>query len=104
MYVGFAVGGAGLIVGGVTGGMSIAKTSSLADRCPKDECQPGTAADISTANTLANISNITIGVGLAGVVVGVIGVVISKPKAAPPAAAHIEPWIGAGSIGARGAF
>lgn len=104
VYVGFAVGGAGLIAGGITGGVSIAKTSSLADRCSKDVCQPGTAADISTANTLANISNITIGVGLAGVVAGVIGVVISKPKAAPPAAAHIEPWIGAGSIGARGAF
>lgn len=105
VYIGFAIGGAGLIVGGITGGVSLARTAALKADCPDGACPRGSGSDLSTANALANVSNITIGVGLAGVALGVVGLFVGGPRApSPPAVAHIEPWIGAGSIGARGAF
>lgn len=104
VYVGFAVGGAGLVAGAITGGLSLAKTSSIKERCIDGVCQPGTGSDISSANVLANVSNVTIGVGAAGVIVGIVGIVISKPRAPEPSAARVEPIVGPSYIGIRSTF
>lgn len=99
VWIGFGVAGAGFVAGGISGGVSIAKTKALT--CTGSVCA-GQDDAIRTANTLANVSNVTLGVGLAGAVVGVIGLVISRP--APPAAARVEPFIGPGALGLRGVF
>ncbi|APR85950.1 Hypothetical protein A7982_11299 [Minicystis rosea] len=101
---GFSVGGAGLIAGAITGGLSLAKTSSLKDVCGKDGACPSSQRDaLQSAGTLANVSNVTIGIGVAGAIVGVVGVVLSRPRAQAPSA-RVEPLLGPGVVGLRGAF
>jgi len=104
VYAGFGLGGAGLIIGAITGGLTLAKTSSLKrDQCSKDgTCPPGSLA---AASTLAKVSDVSFGVGIAGVVAGVVGLVISRPGAKPAVgAARIEPILGPGVIGVQGAL
>ena len=74
VYAGFGVGAAGLIAGAVTGALSIVKTSKLADECSaKKVCTGPAAGNIKTATTLANVSNASLAIGGASVVLGVVG-------------------------------
>jgi hypothetical protein len=58
-----------------------------------------------TANALANVSNVAIGVGLAGAVVGVVGIFLSPKKIEKPAArVFVSPLAGGGALGAAGTF
>jgi hypothetical protein len=105
VYLGFGLGGAGLVVGAITGGLSLAKTGTIKGTCSAAGVCPLAQQDaIAGAKTLANVSNVTLGVGVAGVVLGVVGVVLSKPKAQAPASAWVEPLLGPGVIGVRGTF
>jgi hypothetical protein len=77
-------GGASLLVGGITGALSISKTSELKDACPSDRCPSGRADDLSSARTLAWVSNIGLGVGVIASGVGIAFLVSdlsSKPSA-----------------------
>jgi len=122
--VGFGVGVAGLAVGSVTGLMSLSKTSSLKDQCPNDQCPPATyddptfQSDKSSAATLGTISTVAFIVGGAGVVVGIVGLVLPSGHAAhattgkidtkPAYSPWISPWVspapGGGAAGFVGAF
>jgi hypothetical protein len=105
VYVGFSVGGAGLIVGAAAGVLSLQKTSALKAACPGGSCPAGKHADLASANALANLSNGGIVVGVAGAVLGVVGVVKSRPRdRAPEPVVSIEPVIGPGALGLRGTF
>ena len=77
MATGFSVGGVALIVGAVTGGLSIAETDALLERCGGTRCDSDAADDLSSATTLANVSNASFVVGGIGLVIGVVGVVLS---------------------------
>ena len=107
VYLGFGIGAAPLLVGAVTGGLSLSKTSSLATRCDAAKrCAAGSAgaSDLDAAATLANISNITLAVGVAGMVTGIVGLVLSREdKHAVPTMA-IAPVIGPGTLGVAGVF
>ena len=104
MAVGFSVGGAGLIAGAVTGLLSLSQTSTLKKECGTD-CMGLHGSDLAKAKQLANISDIAFVVGVAGVGVGVAGAILSRPHdPPPPAGAWIEPVIGPGTLGLRGAF
>ncbi|MEM6791825.1 MAG: hypothetical protein AAF928_20905 [Myxococcota bacterium] len=71
--IGFAVGGAGLLLGGITGGLAIAQEGDLATACTDDQrCPPDRADDIDRANLLANLSNVGFAVGAAGAIFGVV--------------------------------
>lgn len=92
--------------GGVAGGLSLSKASVAKGMCADDECPASAQPKIDSAMLLANVSNVGFGVGLAGVVLGVVGVVVSR-KAPPPAAARaftVRRIVGAGYAGLRGAF
>jgi hypothetical protein len=107
VYVGFGVGGASLIVGAITGGLSLARTSKLGDECPTDKTCPSNGkgpADIAAATTLANVSNVTFALGAAGVVTGIVGLVLSRGDRHPKAAAAIQPVVGPGTLGVVGVF
>ncbi|HEY3253132.1 MAG TPA: hypothetical protein VGJ91_04255, partial [Polyangiaceae bacterium] len=105
--VAFGIGGAGLIVGGITGGLAFAKASD----CPNKVCE--TQSDLDSARTLATISTIGFGVGIAGVAVGTILLLTGgsksetataqvKEQPAPKLAVH--PWFGVSSVGVTGSF
>jgi hypothetical protein len=106
VYVGFGIGGASLIAGAVTGGLSLSKTSGLKTSCPGMLCPAGSAgaSDRAAAGTLANISNVTLALGVAGVVTGIVGVVLSRGDKHPPASAAVTPSIGPGTLGVAGTF
>jgi hypothetical protein len=65
--IGLGVGGAALIAGGICGVISLVKTSSEKDKCEAGHCDRD---GLSSANTLANVANIAIPVGVLGVAYG----------------------------------
>lgn len=74
--------------------------------CPSSQRSTIQSYD-STANTSEILSWIGYGVGGAGVVLGVVMLVLSRrgsSEAAPPKAAVVHPWFGLGSVGLSGSF
>ncbi len=103
----FAIGGASLIAGGITGVMELGQQSTLSTNCPNKTCPPSQYGTLDSANTLATISTVTLIVGGVGVAAGIVTLFIGGGKSTPPstqAHAHVEPWIGLGSAGLRGTF
>ncbi|HWA76983.1 MAG TPA: hypothetical protein VG937_31830 [Polyangiaceae bacterium] len=105
-YVMLGVGGAGLITGSVTGLMAMSKKSSL--DCPNSKCPTPEHDTLDSAKTLATISTIGFGVGIAGAAVGVVLLVTGgKSEAAPTAQVGrvtARPWAGAQMLGVEGSF
>jgi len=105
VYLGFGVGGAGIFTAAITGAISLQKTSALKRKCPHGTCPSDQHDALASANTLANVADVGIALGVAGVAVGVVGVILSRGRdRAPAPAASIEPLVGPGAVGVRGAF
>lgn len=109
VYIGFGAGGAGFVAGAVAGVLSVQKTAIIKANCHMGACPAGQHEALASANALANISNGGLLVGVAGVVLGVVGVVRSHPRVEPPAVAiaieiEITPMVGPGALGVQGAF
>jgi hypothetical protein len=124
-WVAFGVGGAGLLLGGITGIVALGDHSTLADKC-KNGCpadQKGTLDSYHTMGLLSTVGFIVAGVGAAAGVV----LLVTQPKDAgpesapapgaapgtgapgappPPPAAGIKvyPVLGLGSAGVFGTF
>jgi hypothetical protein len=103
--VGFALlglGGAGLVVGGIAGGLAIGKHGSLASSCMAGVCvsQDGAIAGYHTLGTVADVGIIAGGVlAAAGLVL-----VVTAPKASAAKQAWVAPVVGPGFAGVRGSF
>ncbi|HEY1535551.1 MAG TPA: hypothetical protein VGF76_16130 [Polyangiaceae bacterium] len=106
-YVLLGVGGAGLIVGGITGALAFGKASD----CPNKVCK--TQSDLDSAKSMATVSTVTFGVGIVGVAVGTILLLTGNHQSeAPPAQAlsrpapklAVQPWFGLNSAGLMGSF
>ncbi|HMJ57279.1 MAG TPA: PEGA domain-containing protein [Polyangiaceae bacterium] len=102
-YVAFGVGGASLIVGGVAGGLAVAKYSQLSDACPGKNCETSQTANIDTYRRLGTIADVGFIVGGVGVAAGIV-LLVTQPKEPSTAAAHWTPYIGLGSAGVTGVF
>jgi hypothetical protein len=106
-WIAFGVGGAGLIVGGVTGVLAIGKHSTLSGNCPSGMCGADQQSDLDGYHTLGTIS--TVGFIVAGVG-GAAGAVLllTQPKSDSAASAtpglRVVPVVGLGSVGAAGTF
>lgn len=101
--IGFSIGAAGLVVGAVTGGLSLAKTASLDETCGGDAICPIEAQGaIDEAELFANVSNVGFAVAGAGVLFGVIALFTLDADA--PAESALVPLVGPGSLGLRGRF
>jgi len=107
VFIAFGIGGAGLIVGGITGGLALSKA---ADR-PNKVCE--SQSDLDSAKTMATVSTIGFGVGIAGVAAGTImlltgngssekAATVTKPRTA--AKLELQPWFGLSSVGVTGSF
>jgi hypothetical protein len=77
--VSFAIGGAGLVLGAITGGVSLGMTASLKGKCTNKVCPDDELGRLSTANTVANVSNVGFGVAGAGLVTGLLVMLIASP-------------------------
>jgi hypothetical protein len=102
-YVAFGVGGASLIVGGVAGGLAIAKHSQLSDSCSGTSCPPSQQATLDSYHRLGTISDVGFIVGGIGVAAGVI-LLVTQPKDTAASTAKWSPYIGVGSAGVSGVF
>lgn len=69
--VGFAAGGALLITGAVTGIVATSKVERLERECVAQQCDATRRGALASSDTLANIANITIPLGLLGIGYGV---------------------------------
>ncbi len=105
-WVAFGVGGAGLIVGVITGGIAVGDHSSLSSACGGGNCPPSQSSNLSSYHTMGLVSTIGFVVAGVGAAAGVTLLLLpGKSDSAPPAAGlHVQPTIGLGSIGAVGTF
>jgi len=102
-YVAFGVGGASLIIGGVAGGLAIAKHSQLSDACqPASNCDTSQRANIDSYHRLGTIADVGFIVGGVGVAAGVV-LLVTQPKETT-AGAKWSPYIGLGNAGVTGRF
>lgn len=107
--IAIAVGGvgvAGLIAGGIFGGLTIAEVgkSNQDGHClpgPPVTCDPTGMSIRQNANTFANVSNIALGVGAAATIAGVVLFVTAPSPAKTGAQVRLSPVIGAGMTGAQ---
>jgi hypothetical protein len=107
VYIGFGVAGLGLAVGSVSGWMSLSKASSAKEHCDGNACTPEARDDLDSSLTLATVSDVSFGVALVGVAVGVVALLSSgkSPRErAAPTARSIEPVISSRFVGMRGSF
>ncbi len=102
-FVGLGVGGAGLILGGVTGGLAIPKHNALDKACPDGLCTRAQADAVGNYHLFTTLS--TAGF-IAGGVLAASGLVLvlTAPRRAAPASVGVAPVIGAGFAGAKGWF
>lgn len=111
-YVAFGIGGAGLIVGSITGVLALAAHSNLSDQCPDDHCHPADSAeahqmrsDRSRYLTLGTISGVGFGVALAGAATGTVLLLTGSTGAPKPQQnAAVWPVVGLGELGVAGRF
>ena len=110
----FALGGAGLALGGITGILAIKKHSKLSPACVGGTCGPDQKADLDSYRTLGTLSTIGFIVGGVGAATGTV-LLFVKPRgaesgvtsgASPKAlsAVHVTPFVGFGSAGVEGTF
>jgi len=114
-FVALGVGGAGLVVGGVTGFLALGKKSDLKG-CVETRCPPSQRDTLEGAETMATVSTVGFAVGFVGVGVGVVllltgGNSPSAGNAAPKLAQHqpqrgvrVQPWLGTDAAGISGTF
>ena len=103
VWIGFGIGGAGLLVGAITGAVSLSQASSLQDDCPEDVCTPDRQEDIDSMITMANLSNVGFVVAGVGAALGVVGIIISGDEE-EPSGARLRPLLGPGLVGVDGRF
>jgi hypothetical protein len=104
VWIGFGAGAAGLIVGGVAGGVAAARAGDLEERCPDGRCDARDEAivdDYDAAFVSAHVSTAGFILAGVGVAVGVVGLFLPRGKAE---AATLLPWVGPASAGLWGRF
>jgi hypothetical protein len=118
-YVALGVGGAGLVVGGITGFLALGKKGDLkgcVDTGSGTGCPSSQKDTLDSAKTMATVSTVGFAVGFVGVGVGVVLLLtggssnnagLDRPQLAKHerfAGVHVEPWLSNEQAGLRGTF
>jgi hypothetical protein len=105
-YAGVGLAAAGLVVGGVTGGLSLAQVGSVKGKCSGTLCPTGVDGDLQSARTLGTVSTVAFVAAGVGAVAGAVGLFAWPRREVAVGAARIsvEPWLGPRSAGVTGAF
>ena len=105
-FIGIGVGGAGLLVGVITGIIASGKHSDLSSSpCATKPCSSNDAttfnSDLDSYHSIGTISTVAFIVGGVAAAAGVV-LIVTAPK--KQNTAYISPTIGLGTIGAVGRF
>lgn len=111
MITSFAIGGAGLVLGSVTGIMALSKHSQLSTECARGTCGPNERATLDTYHTLGLLSTVGFVVAGVGAAAGTVLLFVTpqpideddEPKK-DSASVSWSPFIGIGSAGVEGTF
>jgi len=76
-WVGFSLGGAGLVAGTVAGILSLNRTRAAKEHCTGNLCTPEAEHDLNEAMTMATISNAGFGVAVLGASIGLTSYLLS---------------------------
>lgn len=91
---GYAVGGIGLVgvaVGATTGALVLGKKSTAEEHCTAGACRDQAGVDAGkSARTLATVSTVGFGVGIAGLAAGAI-LLLTAPASTPRDSARLQP-------------
>jgi hypothetical protein len=103
-WIGFGVGGAGLLLGAITGGIAAGKASSIKEDCVDDACPPERRDDIDSATTLAHVATAGFVVAGVGATVGVVALLVGSSSASAEATAALpfDVRLGPGTLGLQG--
>jgi hypothetical protein len=105
--VGFSITALGVIVGTISGGVAMSKTSSLRDACGGTVCPKSKQDDIDSARNAAGLSTVSFVLAAIGAVVGVNGLILwnaDRPASSTSARVQWRPTVGLGSAGVQGSF
>jgi hypothetical protein len=103
-WVSIGVGGAGVVVGAITGAILLSQKSKLDDGdCLDGRCGPDEQDRVESYNSLRPVSTTGFVVGGVGLAAG-LTLLLTAPPAAEQAEAHVAPWVGIGSAGIAGRF
>ena len=96
------VGGAGLVLGAVTGGIALGQKSDLATKCGASlQCSSTYAAQVNTYDGLRGLSMFGLWAGAAVAATGIVLVVTALP---PKEAKAAQLFVGPGRLGVKGTF
>jgi hypothetical protein len=87
-YVGFGAGAVGIVLGTVTGILSLSKASSAKDHCVDNRCTADAQGDIDSSKTLAKVSDVAFVVGVIGVGTGIYALLSGSGKGSASTAAE----------------
>jgi PEGA domain len=100
-WIGLGVGGAGIVVGSITGLMAMSRHSTLESDCPEGRCRPEGQGTIDGFRSIATVSTVSFIVG--GVAAAAGGALLLTAPSATQTA-HVQPFVGVGNVGARVTF
>jgi hypothetical protein len=111
MIAAFAVGGAGLALGAVTGVLALSKHGELSTDCPRNTCGRAQKADLDNYHTLGQLSTIGFVVAGVGAATGTV-LLFMRPQPQEDEAdsstrtsrVQVSPFIGLGRAGVEGTF
>lgn len=105
VWVGVGVASASLVVGGITGGLTLSGASKLEDACPSRACTtPDSQDELEGARTLANVSTISFAVAGAAGGAALVTWLLTDSAAPPAKTTAVTPIFGPGYLGLRGSF
>lgn len=103
-WVGFGVGAAGLIGFAAFGASANGIFSDLQTRCGNTTCPPSEQGSVNQGRTFTTAANVSLGVGIAGVVAGVVLLIVGRSPNADRPAPRVSLQVGTDSVGVAGAF
>lgn len=101
-WASLGLGAAGLVVGGVAGGVLLGLDGELAEACFEDRCLPERESDVARFNTLRAVTTAGFVVGGVGLATGLTLLLLAPHDGESEAA--VMPWVGPTSVGLRGRF
>lgn len=103
-WIGFGVGAAGLI-GFTAFGVAAGGTfSDLQTRCGNTACPASEQGTVNQGRTLTTAANVSLGVGIAGVVAGVVLLIVGRSPSAAPPTPRVSLQVAPDSLGLTGVF